>query len=197
MAKMAREAREIIFRHSLAVRLTHWINVLCLALLLMSGLSIFNYHPALYWGHYGYRGVPSFIEIGSTIEDGRPIGVTRVAGLSFITTGVLGVSSDANGRPTRRAFPSWATLPSAGLALARDWHFLMAWLFVLNGAVYLACGLFNGHVRRDLLPSAEQLKPRHILSDLWNHIRLRAPRGEADRSSNVLQKFAYLAVVLV
>jgi thiosulfate reductase cytochrome b subunit len=28
----------------------HWINVLCLFILLGSGLQIFNAHPALYWG---------------------------------------------------------------------------------------------------------------------------------------------------
>ena len=39
-----------IFRHSLWVRLTHWINVVCMTVLLMSGLQIFNAHPALYWG---------------------------------------------------------------------------------------------------------------------------------------------------
>jgi thiosulfate reductase cytochrome b subunit len=32
------------------VRLTHWINALCLLVLLPSGLQIFNAHPALYWG---------------------------------------------------------------------------------------------------------------------------------------------------
>ena len=32
------------------VRAAHWINALCLAILLMSGLNIFNAHPALYWG---------------------------------------------------------------------------------------------------------------------------------------------------
>jgi thiosulfate reductase cytochrome b subunit len=37
-------------RHSAATRITHWINALCLALLLMSGLQIYNAHPALYWG---------------------------------------------------------------------------------------------------------------------------------------------------
>ena len=39
-----------IVRHSAVVRLTHWVNVVCLAVLLMSGLQIFNAHPALYWG---------------------------------------------------------------------------------------------------------------------------------------------------
>lgn len=39
-----------IRRHSSITRITHWINALCLALLFMSGLQIFNAHPALYWG---------------------------------------------------------------------------------------------------------------------------------------------------
>ena len=42
--------RHLIYRHPLPVRLAHWIVVLCFALLLMSGLQIFNAHPALYWG---------------------------------------------------------------------------------------------------------------------------------------------------
>ena len=50
----------VIRRHSLATRVTHWINVLCLSLLLMSGLQIFNAHPALYWGQYGADADPSW-----------------------------------------------------------------------------------------------------------------------------------------
>jgi Ni,Fe-hydrogenase I cytochrome b subunit len=44
-----RPARQLIKRHSVVVRITHWINVVCLTGLLMSGLQIFNAHPALYW----------------------------------------------------------------------------------------------------------------------------------------------------
>ena len=40
-----------IRRHSATTRITHWINALCLVLLFMSGLQIFNAHPALYWGN--------------------------------------------------------------------------------------------------------------------------------------------------
>src|SRR5262245_23011178 len=182
MEEPAAPQREVIRRHSLAVRVTHWINVLCLALLLMSGLAIFNAHPALYWGHTGHVGMPFLLAIGSKTDNGRAVGITRVAQVDFDTTGVLGVSYDGNGRAQRRAFPSWLTLPSnAALALARDWHFLLAWLFVLNGAVYLGFGLVSGHVRRDLLPNADQLRARHVLSEIWNHLRLRYPRGEADR----------------
>ena len=42
--------QEIIYRHSGAVRVTHWVNVVALLALLMSGLQIFNAHPALYLG---------------------------------------------------------------------------------------------------------------------------------------------------
>ena len=41
----------LIYRHRLWVRVTHWINVVCMTILLMSGLQIFNAHPALYWGN--------------------------------------------------------------------------------------------------------------------------------------------------
>jgi len=190
--------REVMYRHTVTVRLTHWINVLILVLLLMSGLRLFNYHPALYWGNYGYRGVPAFISIAALedIETDEPVGVTTIMGHNFITTGLLGVSYDANGEPVAAAFPNWLTLPG-GLAWARDVHFAAAWLLVLNGVVYLLFGLFTGHFRRDLLPGADDLRPRHVLTDMWNHIRLRRARGEAARRYNVLQKLAYAIVIFV
>jgi thiosulfate reductase cytochrome b subunit len=196
----AAPAREVMYRHSVVVRLTHWINALVLVLLLMSGLRLFNYHPALYWGNYGYKGMPSFVSIAALedIETDEPVGVTSIAGRNFITTGVLGVAYDAQGELVAGAFPNWMTLPGGpGLALARDWHFAMAWVFVLNALVYLLFGLFTGHFRRDLLPTGAELRPRHVLADIWNHLRLRRPRGEAARRYNVLQKFAYVGVVFV
>jgi thiosulfate reductase cytochrome b subunit len=42
--------RLALYRHPLPVRLTHWVNALCLLVLLPSGLQILNAHPALYWG---------------------------------------------------------------------------------------------------------------------------------------------------
>jgi len=190
--------REVIYRHSLAVRMTHWINLLCLTLLLMSGLQLFNVHPQLYWGHYGYPGVPTVFSISGRYdpERARPVGTMRVGDYSFETTGFLGVTYGAEGQPRSGAFPEWATL-GADLALARDWHFLAAWLFVLNGAIYLLFGLFSGHFRRDLAPASDQLRPRHIASDIWNHLRLRRPRGEEAKRYNVLQKITYLAVIFL
>jgi thiosulfate reductase cytochrome b subunit len=48
----------MIRRHSLWTRVTHWVNALAFTLMLMSGLQIFNAHPALYWGAYSDFGSP-------------------------------------------------------------------------------------------------------------------------------------------
>jgi hypothetical protein len=46
----AAEKREVIYRHSETVRITHWLNALVILVLLMSGLQIFNAHLTLYIG---------------------------------------------------------------------------------------------------------------------------------------------------
>lgn len=182
-----------IRRHSLPVRLTHWINVAAFLLLLASGLQIFNAHPALYWGHASDFARPWISMTARQTAGGDLVGVTRVGARAFDTTGVLGAS---DGQP--RGFPAWATLPShRALADGRRWHFAMAWVFAINGALYLAWTLVSGHLVRDLLPTREQSRLRHVLKDVWDHARLRFPRGEAARRYNVIQKWTYLLVILV
>src|ERR1700709_1655010 len=50
IAPAAPVGARVIYRHTLLVRVTHWINAICFVLLLMSGLQIFNAYPALNWG---------------------------------------------------------------------------------------------------------------------------------------------------
>ncbi|MBP1843880.1 thiosulfate reductase cytochrome b subunit [Rhizobium petrolearium] len=186
-----------IRRHSVVTRLTHWLNVLCLSFLFLSGLQIFNAHPELYWGHYGANGDPAVLTIGSDDDAGTPSGFLRVAGLQIPTTGVLGVSN-VDGEPTARAFPSWATIPSfQDLAAGRRWHFFFAWLFVINGILYLGFSLLSGHFKRDLAPKVNELSPRHLGREVLDHARLRFPEGEEARHYNALQKLTYLAVIVI
>src|SRR5512143_2003121 len=99
-------------RHAWPVRLMHWVNVLAFAMLLMSGLQIFNAHPALYWGKSSYTGRPPVLEMGARLDaHGNPAGFTRVLGREIDTTGVLGLSPGMGGEPTERGFPAWITLP--------------------------------------------------------------------------------------
>lgn len=188
-------SKSYVKRHSAVVRLTHWINVLCLTVLLMSGLQIFNAHPALYWGEISNFDDP-VLRMGAAREpDGTMFGVTEIFDREFVTTGVLGFSKVSEDRYATRGFPSWATLPSnQDLATGRRWHFFFAWVFVINGLVYLGHGLISGHWRQ-LVPTGQQL--RHIGHDIKQHLLLRFPKGEEARSYNVLQKLAYFGVVVL
>jgi thiosulfate reductase cytochrome b subunit len=196
---LRRPRRLAVYRHTRITRLTHWINLLCSTVLLMSGLQIFMAHPALYWGQSGADADRPAFEIGADNSGGgSPVGFTRIGSLTFETTGILGVSRNASGDPAERAFPRWATLPGwRDLALGRRWHFFFAWLFAANLLVYLVAGLASGHFWRDLLPSRQQLRPRALLHDIAGHLRLKFPRGEASRGYNPLQKLTYLCVVFV
>ncbi len=185
-----------IYRHSLAVRLTHWINLLCMVILLMSGLAIFNGWPALYWGIRTQFDQPLLALYATQTGSGQAIGITDVHGHRFRTTGWLGLSVGLNGQPVARGFPAWATIPGPlWLAMARRWHFFFAWIFVINGLVYTAYALLRGHLWRNLIPSGQQLQ--QIGRSALDHARLRFPQGEEARQYNVLQKLTYLAVVFV
>ena len=50
-------------RHSLVVRLTHWINAVASFALIVSGVAILLAHPHLYWGETGAIGTPSLIDL--------------------------------------------------------------------------------------------------------------------------------------
>jgi thiosulfate reductase cytochrome b subunit len=189
-----RQRPNVVKRHGVVVRLTHWVNVLCLTILLMSGLQIFNARPQLDFGEKTDFEHP-LVSISSDEIDGKPRGFVQIGGRRFDTSGVLGLS-DLNGRLAERAFPSWATLPAAqDLGTGRAIHFVFAWLFVANGLIYLLWGFATGHFRRDFLPSAEQW--RHIGRTIVEHAKLRFPRGEEARQYNVLQKITYFIVVFV
>lgn len=184
-------------RHSLAVRVMHWINVLSLTVLLMSGLMIFNAHPALDWGKSSYTGKPSVLTISARDSgNGQLMGITTVLGREFITTGLLGVSTDASGAPATLAFPSWMTIPSNySLAAGRLWHFFFAWLLVINGVFYVLHAWGSRHLARDLWPSGAEC--RNIGRSIIDHLKFKHPQGEDAKRYNVLQKVAYLSVIFV
>jgi thiosulfate reductase cytochrome b subunit len=165
-----------------------------MTVLLASGLQIFNAHPALYWGAASDFGQP-VLALGAVQQGDEIRGVTRILGASFDTTGWLGASVE-DGDMTPRGFPAWITVPSyQDLATGRRWHFFFAWLFVVNGAVYLLFGVLGGHFRRDLVPDGGQL--RRIGATIRDHLLLRVPKGEEARHYNVLQKLTYLVVLFL
>ncbi|MEO7335768.1 MAG: cytochrome b/b6 domain-containing protein [Caldimonas sp.] len=193
-ASAATPVESRFYRHRLPVRLMHWINVVCLFVLLMSGLNIFNAHPALYWGRDSTFAQP-WVSIGSFDTPTGAVGKTRIGGAEFVTTGVLGLS-DVDGTPTARAFPSWATIPGPQwLAMARHWHFFFAWIFVINGVAYVLYTLFSRHLVRDLVPTRAELG--NIGRSIKDHLLFRHPTGAEAKRYNVLQSLTYLIVIFV
>jgi Ni/Fe-hydrogenase b-type cytochrome subunit len=187
--------RTYFHRHSLVVRVTHWVNVVCMLVLLMSGLQIFNAHPALYIGEKSDFERPVFAMGAARGADGAPLGVTQIFDARFDTTGLFGLSKVEGDRWASRGFPAWITLPSyQDLATGRRWHFFFAWVFVINGIVYVAYSIASGHWRQ-LVPTVAQL--RHIGASIRQHLLLRFPKGEEAKSYNVLQKLAYFAVIAI
>lgn len=193
---VAGSGSELYYRHALAVRIMHWINVVALTVLFMSGLNIFSAHPALYWGKSSYTGSGPVFQVTARETNGQVSGVTRVFGREYETTGLLGAGTGPGGQAVARTFPSWLMVPgSRWLAMARRWHFFFAWVFVINGLCYLGYSIASRHLRRDLAPTASEW--RSIGRSILDHLRFRHPTGEAAKRYNVLQKLAYLAVIFV
>ena len=182
---------ERVYRHRLPVRISHWLNVPFLIILIMSGLQIFNAHPALYWGDRSDRDQALLSIKPVQSEGGEVKGITTILGRQFDTTGVLGYSDGMT-----RGFPAWATIPSAKwLAMGRQWHLFFAWLFVINGLIFTAYAFANRHVTRDLAPTGKDW--RSIGKSLRDHLILRHPAGEEAKRYNVLQKLAYASILFI
>jgi len=77
---------------------------------------------------------------------------------------------------------------------SRYLHFLAAWVAVLTGLLYAACGLATRHFRRNLLPSGADLGRRALARVAADHLRLKRPEST---SYNVLQRLTYLGVIFV
>jgi thiosulfate reductase cytochrome b subunit len=81
------------------------------------------------------------------------------------------------------------------LAMGRRWHLFFAWVLVVNGVAYLAYTFASRHFSRDLKPTGAEL--RGVGRSIADHLHLRHPTGDAARRYNVLQKLAYVGVILV
>nr|WP_314258165.1 cytochrome b/b6 domain-containing protein [uncultured Devosia sp.] len=183
----------LIYRQSIWTRVTHWVWAICLFFLLLTGLQIFNAHPALYIGQQsGFEFDNSILKIGAVNTPEGPRGRTTIFGNTYDTTGVLGMSGPAE-RPVYTAFPGEVTIPSyRDLGTGRVVHFFFGWVFVATMLIWFVASFINGHIRRDIVPGPGDIAG--VPRDVADHARFRFKHG---RTYGPLQKLSYFAVFFI
>jgi Ni/Fe-hydrogenase b-type cytochrome subunit len=139
-------------RHHWIVRLTHWVNVVAVVIMVGSGFQIFNAYPA------------------------------------FARKGEIFCCYPWEGQP----IPGWLTF-GGWLAGARNWHFAMMWVLVVNGLVYLAFVYLHGEWR-DLVPRKGDIRDSWQMVKFYTWRRKDHPR---QGKHNALQKTAYFLMPVV
>jgi thiosulfate reductase cytochrome b subunit len=175
-----------IYRHPFAVRATHWLSALALGVLAMSGMQIFNAHPALYASDASRFDRPVLAIEGMNGADG-PEGWIQLGSHRLYTTHVFGFGPNGEGDESIRAFPSWATIPGPqDLADGRRWHFFFAWIFVACALVYARWAIALVPKRADIRALPAAIKS-HLLP--W--------KVKPSAQLNPMQKLSYFGVVFI
>lgn len=156
------------------LRLTHFINLLFIGLLIRSGIQILAAHPRLYWN-----------------EGSNP----AHQWLKFTTQKVpkdkLYTSMD-----DENAVSPLLGLPGGdNLGLGRLWHFFTIIFWVLNGVIYVVLLFATGEWSR-LIPTSWSIFP-----DAWHtlltYLSFHIPPASAFHPYDPLQQLAYAGVVFI
>lgn len=92
-------------RHAPLVRVTHWVNVIACAALLVSGYGILIAHPRLYWGETGHFGEPALVVLPVALDEEQTAwarGLHFLAGWVAVVNGLAYVVGGWRSRHFRR-----------------------------------------------------------------------------------------------
>jgi thiosulfate reductase cytochrome b subunit len=172
--------RRVVWRHHLLVRWSHWLNVPVFLGLVLSGISIYWASPVFQHATDPRTGIfDPLADIGT-----------------WLCANVPGMHD--YGGP-----PDWVynhlSLGPGLLAPALRLHWLCAYLFMLNGLVYVV-GLVAGGGWRSLLPRPTDIRDawsmfRYYLGLPFARLARRPwPHPQFDTKYNALQRMAYFSV---
>ena len=181
-ARASKPRTLVVRRHHLLVRISHWLNIPLLLGLILSGISI-------YWASPIYQHDPN--PTTGSFDYFADAGIWICAHIPWLRH-----YED----PTNWVYNHSSLGPSM-LAFALRFHWLCAYLLMLNGLVYLA-GLCLGDGWRSLLPRFSDARGilqmvRFYMSLPYTILARRRPIHPSFRTKyNPLQRLAYLAVPL-
>lgn len=152
--------------------IVHLINLLCLLLLIRSGVQILSDHPKLYW-----------------TDDTKVDNYWLHFGKKKMPTDRLWTSRDEAEDPGKLALPGG----NHNLGSARHWHLTTALVWVVTGAIYLGYLFTTGQWQR-LLPTGLGVFSRAI-TVMIQYLTLSPPADGA--TYNALQQLTYAGVVFL
>ena len=76
-----------------------------------------------------------------------------------------------------------------------DWG--LAWVFLINGLVYVGWNLYSRHFHHRMLPARDELTTAHVQAELRDQFRRRPGRRPSHGSYRTLQKTSYLILIFV
>ena len=79
----------------------------------------------------------------------------------------------------------------------RNYHYLFAWVFVINGIIYLGWNAWQKSFYRKIFPTREELSVSNFKAEFVRHLRFKAVDRKKAEHYNVLQKLSYLIVLFL
>ena len=156
------------------IRVTHYINLLFMGLLIRSGIQIAGAHPRLYWND-GCDPNTAWLRLTK----------------KKVPKGKLYTSMD-----DEEPVSPWLALPGKdNLGLGRHWHFFSIIFWVLNGVVYVVLLFATGEWTR-LIPTSWSIIPR-AWTTLLTYLSFHIPPTSDFTPFDPLQQLAYAGVVFL
>ena len=156
------------------LRITHFINLLFIGLLIRSGIQILAAHPRLYWR-----------------DDCNPDMAWLTLTRKKVPLGELYTSMD-----DEASVSPWLAQPGKdNLGLGRHWHFFVILFWLLNGVIYVVL-LFTTNEWARLIPTSWDIIPR-AWHTLLTYLTFHLPPQSDFRPYDPLQQLAYAGVVFL
>lgn len=158
------------------LRLSHYVNLLFIGLLIRSGIEILGAHPRLYWNDGCMPGTEWIKFTKKKVPTGNDVIYTA--------------------RDDEIAITPFLALPgNKNLGLGRHWHGVSNSLWLLNGIIYVVLLFTTGEWAR-LIPTSWSIFPQAWQS-LLTYLSLHIPPLSAFHPYDPLQQLAYAFVIFL